>query len=379
MNNSRPWPHRLARVILCRELGLGGQLSPETEGILAAFVPAVIWLGIVYTRDRYERDPKILVAWLFLAGGLAVGIAIVLEKALQINLIASTGVVILSALAIGVIEEGSKFAVTYVFTRGSKHLREPVDGMVYASAVALGFAAFETSIKILGIYHSGVRFLTEHGYGVLVSQHAASRFVIQQVAVPRAVTGCLGHLAFTGITGYAYGMERTGGGSKRSLRNAFIAAALLHAGYDGFLALKAPTLSYGILVFSIALYTNRFHHALSVSPFRKNQLRPTPPAPPVGHPILKRASTPAPTAMAPTDKATTGTRPTVDWRPTHIIPQEGLGARIQPNLTSPLMGVLAGGTQVEVLEQVGVWAHVLTTQGWSGWVDGRALVPIGST
>ena len=38
------------------------------------------------------------------------------------------------------------------------------------------------------------------------------------------------------------------------------------------------------------------------------------------------------------------------------------------------MGFIQAGTQVHVVEHVGVWAHVLTQQGWSGWVDGRQLV-----
>jgi len=39
--------------------------------ILAAFVPAVLWLWFFYSRDRYEREPKALIIKLFFWGLLA--------------------------------------------------------------------------------------------------------------------------------------------------------------------------------------------------------------------------------------------------------------------------------------------------------------------
>jgi len=51
----------------------------------------------------------------------------------------------------------------------------------------------------------------------------------------------------------------------------------------------------------------------------------------------------------------------------------GLPARAQPAPTSRLVGQLPPGLPVQVVERLGAWAHVLTSTGWSGWVDGRAL------
>jgi hypothetical protein len=39
---------------------------------VAAFVPALLWLVFIYRRDRYESEPKTLIARLFL-WGLAAG------------------------------------------------------------------------------------------------------------------------------------------------------------------------------------------------------------------------------------------------------------------------------------------------------------------
>ena len=59
-----------------------------------------------------------------------------------------------------------------------------------------------------------------------------------------------------------------------------------------------------------------------------------------------------------------------------LVPSSGLPAWARPDPTSHLVGQLAPGLAVQVVQQLGAWAHVLTDTGWSGWVDGRALAPI---
>lgn len=66
------------------------------------------------------------------------------------------------------------------------------------------------------------------------------------------------------------------------------------------------------------------------------------------------------------------------FRPTHAVPPMGMPAWAQPNPALPPTTQLAPGTQLMVAEwsQSG-WARVTAYNGWSGWVDGRMLVPVG--
>ena len=79
------------------------------------------------------------------------------------------------------------------------------------------------------------------------------------------------------------------------------------------------------------------------------------------------APAPAPVAPAPVAPMAPA------WAPTHTVPPEGMTAWPTPDpQTSGVQ--LGGGLPVAVAERTGDWAHVVTSNGWSGWVDGRRLV-----
>lgn len=63
------------------------------------------------------------------------------------------------------------------------------------------------------------------------------------------------------------------------------------------------------------------------------------------------------------------------WQPTHVVPAAGLPAWSAPNPDDAPATQLAGGVEVSVLEQRGVWSRVAAENGWEGWVDGRVLEP----
>jgi RsiW-degrading membrane proteinase PrsW (M82 family) len=311
----------------------------RTEAAIAAFVPSLFWMALVYSRDRYEKEPKWLVAKLYVMSILAVALAFVLESLTRPRLTGAAGVVIASALVVGLIEEGSKFAVLVLGTRRNANLNEPVDGMVYATAVALGFAGVESLIYILRSYDVGL--------GYHLSPSSAAHLALVSTAPVRALVGNLGHMAWTGVIGYAYGRWRCGIGSRAAVFRAYLVAAGGHAAYDGLLGLNASVLAYTVLVVGVAFYIHLFRRALAASPFRHHQVRARPAAPP---PARGRSFT-----------------------PDAVVPTSGLPAWAQPAPTSHLVGQLPPGLPVQVVEQLGDWAHVLTSTGWSGWVDGRAL------
>lgn len=64
-----------------------------------------------------------------------------------------------------------------------------------------------------------------------------------------------------------------------------------------------------------------------------------------------------------------------DFRPTHVVPQDGLPAWEAPDVsrpTEPLDPLLP----VQLLERRGDWGQILCANGWSAWVDGRLLVSV---
>jgi protease PrsW len=312
----------------------------RTEAAIAAFIPSLVWLAIVYSRDRYEREPKWLVARLYVMSILAVAIAFVLESLTQPRLSGAVIVVLASGLVVGLIEEGAKFSVLVLGTHRSRHLNEPVDGMIYAAAVSLGFAGIESLIYILRSYDVAIAY---H-----LSPASASHLALTMTAPVRALVGNLGHLVWTGVIGYAYGRRRCGMASRGEVVRAYLVAASGHGAYDALLGLHASAVAFAVLAIGIVVYVHLFRRALAASPLRHGQLRAEPGAPPP---------------------------PTPGFAPDARIPGGGLPAWAEPDARSHLVGQLPPGVAVEVVGQLGAWAHVRTSTGWSGWVDGRALEP----
>ncbi|MGW0948344.1 hypothetical protein ACWD4O_38130 [Streptomyces sp. NPDC002623] len=66
---------------------------------------------------------------------------------------------------------------------------------------------------------------------------------------------------------------------------------------------------------------------------------------------------------------------TPGFRPTHVVPQHGMPAWEAPDPTRPTVP-LDALLPVRLMERRGDWGHVLCSNGWSAWVDGRFLVAV---
>lgn len=64
-----------------------------------------------------------------------------------------------------------------------------------------------------------------------------------------------------------------------------------------------------------------------------------------------------------------------DFRPTHVVPQDGLPAWEGPDLSRPTTA-LDAFLPVRLLARRGEWGEILCANGWSAWVDGRLLVAV---
>ncbi|MEV6959934.1 hypothetical protein AB0M97_12185 [Streptomyces sp. NPDC051207] len=66
---------------------------------------------------------------------------------------------------------------------------------------------------------------------------------------------------------------------------------------------------------------------------------------------------------------------TPGFRPTHVVPQDGLAAWDEPDPARPTVP-LDPLLPVQLLQRRGDWAQVLCSNGWSAWVDGRFLIAV---
>ncbi|MEU8773781.1 hypothetical protein [Streptomyces sp. NPDC048606] len=67
--------------------------------------------------------------------------------------------------------------------------------------------------------------------------------------------------------------------------------------------------------------------------------------------------------------------PGTDFRPTHVVPGEGLPAWEAPDVARPTAS-LDPFLPVRLLARRGDWGEILCANGWSAWVDGRLLVAV---
>jgi hypothetical protein len=63
------------------------------------------------------------------------------------------------------------------------------------------------------------------------------------------------------------------------------------------------------------------------------------------------------------------------FRPTHVVPPHGMPAWETPDPARPTVP-LDPLLPAQLLERRGDWAHVLCSNGWSAWVDGRLLTAV---
>ncbi|MDJ0814036.1 MAG: PrsW family glutamic-type intramembrane protease [Woeseiaceae bacterium] len=116
-------------------------------------VPVLFWAAYHYHKDRHLPEPVGNLLLTFLLGMLAVGISAALYSALGVvglrhdaGYLADTNAWALLAyaiLAIGPIEEIAKLLPFVLVVLRFRGVDEPMDGIIYASFIGLGYAAVE--------------------------------------------------------------------------------------------------------------------------------------------------------------------------------------------------------------------------------------------
>ncbi|WP_394822291.1 PrsW family intramembrane metalloprotease [Pendulispora albinea] len=122
------------------------------------FVPAVlpaVLLAIGVYRSDDEREPIWLVSLVFVLGGVFGGLSFLIENRaaawtgldIRASVSGQAGSLLFLFAVVAPVREAAKVSAAWVAFR-TRHFDEPYDGLVYASAAAVGFAAVENAILL---------------------------------------------------------------------------------------------------------------------------------------------------------------------------------------------------------------------------------------
>jgi protease PrsW len=174
------------------------------------FAPGLFWLWYFYRKDRYEPEPRKLILKTAFLGGVAGVCAALLELPLS-----GAGIVSMILVA-PIVEEICKYASVRWTVYNDPEFDEPMDGLIYAAAAALGFASFENAGYVLVAFHKGGG---DAAFGTFWG---------------RAILSVPGHVLFSSIWGSALGNAKFSSPERRPgmVAKGLILAIVCHAGWN---------------------------------------------------------------------------------------------------------------------------------------------------
>jgi RsiW-degrading membrane proteinase PrsW (M82 family) len=199
-------------------------MSENLSLILLAISPAIILITYIYLVDKQQREPlpQILKGFLFgiISAFLAVPAAMFFA---DVNLYTDIYTNVVEAcrtafFGAALPEEAAKLFMLWLLVRKNKYFDERIDGIVYAVAISMGFAAFENLLYLFSNYE---QWLT--------------------VGLTRAALSVPAHYAFAVLMGYYYSKVHFG---------------ISHSPKDKLMTLLAPVIVHTIfdwILFSISI------------------------------------------------------------------------------------------------------------------------------
>ncbi|MFN0111366.1 MAG: PrsW family glutamic-type intramembrane protease [Blastocatellia bacterium] len=199
-------------VIVLSLVFLNFGLSVSITAGLAAFIPAMIYLGMFLWLDRYDPEPVKTLAFAFAWGAI---IAVFISGLFNQVFSQVFGDFLTGVISAPLIEEGSKGAgVLLIAVLFKRDFDSVLDGIVYAGVVALGFATMEN------VDYYGSSLDSGGAEGLM------GTFIIRGVLSP------FSHVLFTCMTGIGCGIAR-------ETYNPVLKFAAPILGYAGAMALHA--------------------------------------------------------------------------------------------------------------------------------------------
>lgn len=196
------WPADLATLLLSIgfvviAFGVDRWLQPSLSslmlivlGLVMSFIPAVLWLGLFYRRDRYEPEPKELVLQVFglgalmawAIGGRVLNLLFDIDNWLYTNWWTQLAGGI---LVVGFTQEFLKFLTVRASVYRLPEFDERTDGIIYGTAAGLGYA---TALNIDLVVSSGGVDLGAGAFRIAIT--------------------ALAHASFAGVMGYFLAREK---------------------------------------------------------------------------------------------------------------------------------------------------------------------------
>lgn len=233
-------------------------------GILAlAFGPIAFFLWYAYSRDQLEPEPRRLVLKLFGWGLLAAIPALLLQRVLPLPYW------VMGLLVMPVVNELLKFWVVRQQVYRHPEFDEPLDGIIFAAAVALGFATV-TLVLAMVLTYFRIAQVTVPGVNLAL---APWRSVLSLFAL-QGIWGVAGHALWSSLWGYTLGLAKFSPAPQRRplMLRGLLAAIACHATFNA-LAMEPSwwlnRLGLGLLVVVLWFVVMRcLRQAAAISPFR---------------------------------------------------------------------------------------------------------------
>lgn len=117
--------------------------------VISAIIPGFLWLWVFTHGRSYRGAPlKVLMVTFLLGMSSTVPVAVIYSYILDVELeeLAAADFKTVAAamfFIVGPVEETSKFFAVRLGVYRTRHLREPLDGLIYGAAASLGFATAE--------------------------------------------------------------------------------------------------------------------------------------------------------------------------------------------------------------------------------------------
>lgn len=211
--------------------------------IVLATLIGFVYLLKVRSYDIYEKEPLAKLIFVAIAGGVvSIFICSFLYLFVKVEYTFSNAV-----FRIGIIEELSKLlALLLVYRYIKNDFNEIVDGIIYITAISLGFSVIEN------IYYA---FKSEYPFVILPL---------------RSIIATLGHISFSGYMGIAFYIHKRVHQNYIGIVIAIMLSSLAHGLYDGFLFVQELQLLFIFVFIALILFQFWFlRTALGFSGFRE--------------------------------------------------------------------------------------------------------------
>jgi len=203
--------------------------------IALAILPALVICYAIYRVDKFDKESHWQLIICFVLGMLVTYPAMKLEEIGQnYGLEESTNLwllLVLSYIVVGLSEELTKFLALIFYAYPQKEFNEPLDGIVYAVMISMGFATLEN-----------ILYADQYGY---------------HTTIIRAFTAVPAHAVFAVMMGYYVGLAKFNKSKRFSLiAIGLFIAVFIHGTYDFFILQEYYDwlMGFATLTLAISIY-----------------------------------------------------------------------------------------------------------------------------